>query len=134
MTPLNRAVIAAACLTLVAIAQPQTLNSLKDFALIGPSEGFAWTYDRILWTADSGLSWFDIGPRNAAGRLDSVSFHTSSEGWALLSIGDDSGDAVTVSVAHTTNRGADWSISPIPLTEGDSHMYAGRGIDRKSVV
>jgi photosystem II stability/assembly factor-like uncharacterized protein len=93
----------------------QQAGRIESMKLLTPNVGWAATNKKLFWTNDGGAQWKDITPKlnHKSQAVSSVFFLDPSNGWVLLSCGDDRNpiaDDVCFEFASTTNAGETWSV------------------------
>ena len=97
--------------------QEETLESLgiQDFDFLTTSEGWLLYNNQLFWTQDTANTWENITPEMLEkSNIQDVEFLTPDQGWMLwnsISVTED----ISWQLAHTTNRGQNWTVSNIPL-------------------
>ena len=88
---------------------------VTDAAITGPGSGWAIADRRILLTHDHGRTWRDATPAGLGQAPDpGVAFADERTGWVAGVATTPAGDA-RPQVWHTSDGGASWSATPLPL-------------------
>jgi hypothetical protein len=101
-------------------APPGWGGMVGSMKLIATNIGWAERGGRLYWTIDSGASWKDITPpisRNE--RLGGVFFLDPNTGWATINYKQSSSRELQFDFASTSDAGATWSRTTVPLRPED---------------
>jgi photosystem II stability/assembly factor-like uncharacterized protein len=94
---------------------------VTDMKLIAPNVGWAERAGRLYWTTDGGADWQDITPSDD-GHLAGIFFLSSSTGWITINHPGLESDLLS-----TTDAGATWSRTTIPVLAGDYGVSVPKG-------
>jgi photosystem II stability/assembly factor-like uncharacterized protein len=106
-------------------AQEQNALAFERFDLLSETSGWVLAGRQLFWTSDLGRSWTAIGPAIPQGAaVQDVEFIDDAIGWMLWNTTASDGSS-SFQLAHTTDRGAEWTVQSLPLFEpGEAASFA----------
>ncbi len=101
-------------------APPGWGGVVGSMKLLAPGVGWAERGGRLYWTTDNGANWKDITPPLDADEiLSSIFFLNPSTGWITTNHTQDPSEATKFALVSTTDAGATWARTTIPLRQQD---------------
>ena len=101
-------------------AQSPAATSIQSFNLVADRSGFLLANNRLFWTGTIGAQWSEITPpTETPTTLSGIFFRPDGNGWALES------SATSLSIAHTTDKGAHWTTAAIASPFTDAQTFNG---------
>ena len=102
------------------LLSPRVWAQASSMKLIAPNVGWAERAGRVYWTKDNGANWKDITPPlDADERMSSIFFLDSSKGWIAINHYEPPSEPTKFEVVSTTDAGATWARTTIPLRQQD---------------
>jgi len=93
---------------------------VRSMKLIAPNVGWARRAQSVYWTSDGGVHWSYIVPPFATNEsLGGVFFLDPSKGWIAISHDEPPSEEPKFELASTTDGGATWSRTTVPLRPND---------------
>jgi hypothetical protein len=91
--------------------------------LVANRSGWLLANNRLFWTDSLGVEWTEITPAlQPDSSLGGAFFSSDGKGWALQS----TSNGATLTLAHTADKGAHWTYTPIDSPFSEAAVYSGK--------
>ena len=104
-------------------AESASSDTIQAMKLVANRSGWLLANNRLFWTDSLGMEWAEITPASqTVSSIGGAFFSADGKGWALQS----ASNGATLTLAHTTDKGAHWSYTPIASPFDEAAVYNGK--------